>query len=116
MDHPKRGEVWYADLDPTRGHEQAGRRPCLVVSVDVFNASAADLAIVVPITSHDKGIRSHVRIDPPAGGLKKISFAKCEDVRSITQERLSKRLGKLQAQSMADVEVRLRLLLGLAGS
>ena len=116
MDHPKRGEVWYADLDPTRGHEQAGKRPCLVISVDVFNASAADLVIVVPITSHDKGIRSHVRISPPEGGLKKISFAKCEDVRSIARERLSKRLGRLHAQSLSDVEVRLRILLGLSDS
>ena len=114
MDHPKRGEVWFVDLDPIRGHEQSGKRPCLVVSVDLFNSSPADLVIVLPITSHDKGIRSHVRVDPPEGGLKKTSFVKCEDIRSIAKERLSKRLGKLDEPRMSDIKARLRILLGLA--
>ena len=116
MDHPKRGDVWFANFDPTRGHEQSGNRPCLVVSVDAFNASAADLLIVVPITSQDKGIRSHVRIDPPEGGLKKVSYAKCEDIRSIARERLSKRWGRIHERTMSDVEIRLRILLGLTAS
>jgi len=40
--------MWLADLDPTRGHEQAGRRPVLVVSDDIFNRGPADLVIILP--------------------------------------------------------------------
>jgi mRNA-degrading endonuclease toxin of MazEF toxin-antitoxin module len=43
---PARGEVWLADLDPAYGHEQAGRRPVLVISVDSFNAGASGLAVI----------------------------------------------------------------------
>src|SRR6185295_5268066 len=53
-----RGEVWLADLDPTRGHEQAGRRPVLIVSDDVFNAGAAELVVVLPMTSTLRPIAS----------------------------------------------------------
>ena len=108
-----RGEVWLADLNPVRGHEQAGKRPCLVVSVDLFNQGAAGLVIVVPITSKDKSIPFHVAVNPPDGGLKVRSFIKCEDVRSISVERLDKRLGSLSTQAFADVEDRLRILMGL---
>jgi len=44
---PARGDIWLADLNPVRSHEQAGRRPVLVVSVDLFNQSRADLVVVV---------------------------------------------------------------------
>lgn len=62
---PLRGDVWMANLDPTVGHEQAGKRPVLIVSADVFNASPADLVIVVPKTSRGKGIRTHIAVRPP---------------------------------------------------
>ena len=51
MSSPARGEVWLADLNPVRGHEQAGRRPVLVVSEDLFNQGPAGLAVVLPLTS-----------------------------------------------------------------
>src|SRR5204862_2444879 len=53
---PIRGEVWMLNFDPTRGHEQAGTRPALIISVDVFNAGPADLVIVLPITSRSKRV------------------------------------------------------------
>jgi mRNA interferase MazF len=86
-----RGEVWLADINPVRGHEQAGKRPCLVISVDLFNQGASGLIVVLPITSKEKGIPFHVELNPPEGGLKVQSFVKCEDVRSISVERLEKR-------------------------
>jgi mRNA interferase MazF len=113
MGHPSRGEVWYADLDPIRGHEQAGRRPVLVVSVDGLNHGLADLVIVVPITSKQKGIPSHISIDPPDGGLRQRSYALSEAVRSVARERLTKRLGAVSEAVMRRVETALRLLLGL---
>ena len=47
---PSRGEIWTADLNPTGGHEQAGKRPVLIVSTDTFNHGAADLLFVLPLT------------------------------------------------------------------
>lgn len=113
MADPARGEIWVADLSPTRGHEQAGQRPCLIVSVDLFNAGPADLVIVTPITSRARGIPTHVPVTPPEGGLKTPSFIKCEDVRSIAKERLSQRWGTISPQTMAAVDRVLRILLAL---
>ena len=113
MRDPARGEVWYADLNPVRGREQAGHRRVLVVSSNLFNESPAELVIVLPITSKEKGIRSHVPMAPPEGGLKSRSYIKCEDVRSIAKERLTKRLGWAKAATMAEVESHLRYLMEL---
>ena len=113
MPEPSRGEVWWVDLNPTRGHEQAGRRPALVVSVDPFNHGPAGLVIVLPITTKAKGIPFHVQIKPPEGGLRSASYIKCEDVRSVAKERLARRLGAISTASQADVDDRLRILLGL---
>ena len=110
---PLRGEVWMLNFDPTRGHEQAGTRPALIISVDVFNAGHADLVIVLPITSRSKGVRSHVAVRPPEGGLSIESYIKCEDVRSVAKERLHRRLGDISSGTMAAVEDKLRILLNL---
>ena len=64
MSVPRRGEIWMTDLDPTRGHEKAGKRPALVVSADMFNRGPAGLVVVLPLTSRAKGIRSHVPLIP----------------------------------------------------
>jgi len=110
---PRRGEIWMTDLDPTRGHEQAGKRPALVVSADILNRGPAGLIIVLPLASRAKGIRSHVPLNPPEGGVRKPSFIKCEDVRSVAIERLSKCLGAVTAETMQAVEYRLRILMDL---
>jgi mRNA interferase MazF len=108
-----RGEVWLADLNPVRGHEQAGKRPCLIISVDLFNQGASGLIVVLPITSKEKGIPFHVELNPPEGALKVQSFVKCEDVRSISVERLEKRWGTVSPETLIAVEDRLRILMGL---
>jgi mRNA interferase MazF len=110
---PSRGEIWLVDLDPTRGHEQAGRRPALVVSVDLFNHGPAGLVILIPLTTRERGIPFHVRLEAADSGLSQISFAKCEDVRSVSRERLLRRVGQVSGDTMALVEDRLRILLGL---
>lgn len=110
---PLRYELWMAEFNPTIGREQAGLRPCLIISSNGFNQSRAELVIVVPITSKDKGIPSHIEINPPEGGLKITSFAKTEDVRSISLLRLIKRIGKISPETMKKIEDRLRLLLEL---
>jgi len=110
---PGRGEVWLADLDPTRGHEQAGRRPVLVVSDDIFNRGPADLVIILPVTSAIRGIRSHVVIAPPEGGLERRSAILCEAIRSISKGRLVDRWGAVRTRTMLLVEDILRILLRL---
>jgi mRNA interferase MazF len=113
MAEPLRGEVWNVDLNPTRGREQRGSRPAVVVSTDRFNKGAAELVVIVPLTTTERGIPLHVRIDPPEGGLKRRSFAKCEDVRSVSKERLLKRFGTVSRTTMDQISDRLRILLEL---
>lgn len=108
-----RGEVWYVELGAGRGCEIRGRRPALILSVDRFNNGPAGQVVVLPITSQEKGIPFHVAIAPPEGGVKKKSFIKCEDVRSISTERLSARLGRVSTRTMSEVDDRLRILLAL---
>jgi len=110
---PSRGDIWLVTLDPVKGREQAGKRPALVFSVDLFNHGPADLVVVIPITSKSKGIPFHVSVKSPEGGLKQESFIKCEDVRSISKERLVNRFGAITQRTMMAVEDRVRILLGL---
>ncbi len=113
MTKASRGEIWLVNLSPTEGREQAGTRPALIVSVDLFNHGAAELVVVIPVTSKAKGIPLHVEVNPPEGGLSQKSFVKCEDVRSISIARLIKKLGKVSPQTVNSVEDRLKILLGL---
>lgn len=113
IQEPSRGEVWLVDLNPTRGHEQTGKRPGLVLSVDLFNHGPAGLVVMLPISTVAKGIPFHVELNPPEGGLKQKSFVKCEDVRSVAKERLLRRYGTVSPRTMAAVEDRLRILLKL---
>jgi mRNA interferase MazF len=110
---PVRGDIWLADLNPVRSHEQAGRRPVLVISVDRFNQSRAELVVVVPITSTLRSIPFHVVVRPPEGGLTGNSALLCEAVRSISKDRLLNRWGSVSPSTMAEVEDRLRILMGL---
>lgn len=113
MGTPSRGEIWTVNLNPVKGHEQAGYRPGLIISVDTFNHGPAGLVVIVPITSKEKGIPFHVAINPPEGGVSKRSFIKCEGIRSVSIERLSKSLGKVSFETLKAVEYRLKILLDL---
>jgi mRNA interferase MazF len=109
---PRRGEIWNADLDPTRGREQAGKRPVLVVSTDLFNEGGAELAVVLPITSKSKGIPCHVPL--PAGGstgMRTQSFVLVVAIRCFSRDRFIKRLGQAPDNRISEIESRLRMLL-----
>lgn len=113
MTFPSRGEVRLAGLDPIRGHEQAGTRPSVVVSADRFNHSSVGLVVMVPMTTVYRRVPLQVEANPPEGGLRRRSFVKCEDVRSLSTERLVQRLGVLSDATMTQAEDRLRVLLQL---
>jgi mRNA interferase MazF len=70
--------------------------------------------VAVPFTTRRRGIPTHVEVHPPGGGLHEISFAMCEQVRSLAAERLGPRLfGSVPAAVLGSVEERLRFLLGI---
>jgi mRNA interferase MazF len=111
---PPRGEIWSVDLNPTRGHEQAGTRPVLVVSTDTYNRGPAGLVIVVPITRTDRHIPIHVIVEPPEGGVTGRSVLLCDAVRSISTSRLvGVPWGRVTPKTLREVEDRLRLLMEL---
>ena len=62
-----RGEIWDADLNPARGHEQGGTRAVLIVSVDPFHQGPSGLVIVVPISTKDKKVRHRCPSKPERG-------------------------------------------------
>jgi mRNA interferase MazF len=101
------------DLSPTRGREQAGMRPALVLSVDKFNHGPADLVIVLPITKTQRGIPTHVLIPVGEAGLTIDSYIKCEDIRSISKDRLVRYMGAVTTSRIERVQKWVRVLLGL---
>lgn len=110
---PVRGEIWDVSFDPTVGREQAGARAALIVSVDLFNEGPAELVVAIPVTRMRRGVRWHVRIARPEGGLVAESFIQCENVRSISKARLKRRRGRVSEATIQEIEDRLRILLGL---
>jgi mRNA interferase MazF len=117
MADPFRGDIWLADLGTGRGHEQFGQRPVLVVSDDAFNQGLAGLVMTIPLTSKvtkSKNIPAHILLDPPEGGLKTPSVILCDQLRTISKDRLGKtRWGTVSAATLAAVEKALRVLLGV---
>jgi len=88
----RRGQIWTVALDPNRANEQAGTRPCIVVSADRFNRLPIGLCIVVPLTSRDRSLPQHIAVVDD-GGLKRPSWAMCEAVRSVSVHRFGTLVG-----------------------
>ena len=80
----RRGDVWLVDFGEPIGTEQSGRRPAVVVSADGLNDSRAGVVIVVPCTTTQRRLPSHIEIEPGGSGPHDVSYAKCEDVKSIS--------------------------------
>jgi len=110
---PSRGEVWDLNFDLTIGREQAGARPALILSVNLFNQGPAELVVAIPITRTERRVRWHVEVTAPEGGLVARSFIQCESVRSVSKRRLRRRRGRISEETLRQVEDRLRILLGL---
>jgi len=108
-----RGEVHYVDLGQPIGHEPAFRRPAVVVSVDILNNGPGGLVVVVPITTVGYGLRSHVELEPASSGLGHASYARCDQLRVVSVERLSSRQGVLGPEQIQAIDQALRFVLGL---
>lgn len=107
----RRGDVVWADLNPTRGHEQAGRRPVLVLSRDVFNARSGTV-IAAAITSQPQraGFPLTLRID--SARLPEESWVKIGRLRTLSTTRIGKRLGRVSPEELATVVEGLNEIIG----
>lgn len=85
----QQGQIWSVTLDPTVANEQAGVRPCLVVSSDRFNSLPIRHAMIVPLTSRDRGLPHHLPVLDD-GGLDRASWAMCEAVRTVSSQRFGR--------------------------
>ncbi|HWJ51475.1 MAG TPA: type II toxin-antitoxin system PemK/MazF family toxin [Solirubrobacteraceae bacterium] len=109
----RRSEVWLVDFGDPVGREQSGNRPAVIVSADALNDGPASVVVVVPITTTYRGLPSHIEIDQGGSGLDEVSYAKCEDVKSISEQRLIARLGTVGDDVMFQAARALRFLLDL---
>lgn len=110
---PERGELWYADFGETLGHEQAGFRPMLVISTDGMNSSMLELLIGVPLTTRLRPSPARVRVAGNADGRLRASDILCDQIRTLSTQRLGVRLGRVDHVTLQAVEYRMRFLLGL---
>jgi mRNA interferase MazF len=97
-----RGDIHWADLDPTRGHEQAGRRPVLVLSEDVFNARSGTV-IAVALTSREPQAGFPLSTEIVGSGLPKRSWAKISQIRTLSTSRLVEKISSATPEELATV-------------
>jgi mRNA interferase MazF len=110
----KRGEIYYADLDPTVGSETAKRRPVLIVSNNSNNRAGTTVSIV-PLTSNVSRVYPfEVLFEPEDSGLPKRSKAQVQQIRTISKQRfISDVQGILSQQKLTEIDAALKLHLGL---
>ena len=106
-----RGDIRWVDLDPTRGHEQAGKRPVLVLSADVFNERSGT-AIGVVLTSQEPRVGFPLALESRAPGLPKKSWIKIGQIRTLSTERIGKRIAKATEAELEQVIEGLNEILG----
>jgi mRNA interferase MazF len=94
-----RGDVVWADLNPTRGHEQGGLRPVVVVSEDVFNARSGTV-IAMAITSQPQRAGFPLTLELTGAKLPKRSWVKISQVRTLSVQRLGKKIGQVSPEEL----------------
>lgn len=106
-----RGEIRWADLNPTIGHEQAGLRPVLVLSHDVFNDRSGTV-IAVALTSQPQRAGFPLTLELDVKGLTKRSWAKISQIRTLSVQRIGRRLGSVSPEALAQVIEGLNEIIG----
>ena len=97
-----RGEIRWSDLNPVRGHEQAGQRPVLVLSHDVFNERSGTV-IAVALTSQEPRAGYPLTLELTTSKLPKRSWVKISQIRTLSTERVGKRLGRASEEELSRV-------------
>ena len=111
----KRGEVYWAELEPRSGSEQRGRRPVVVVSNDGFNSVPTWRSVIVVPLSTSTGRSGPTAIALPAGtgGLGKASVAFCHQVTTLDRAKLTRRVGSLSPTELERLATGLKAALDL---
>ena len=112
----KRGEIYFVDLDPTKGREQSGHRPVLVLSVDSINKSPLVVTVVVGTKGENlkRDYSTNVRLSPSETGLPMETVFLCFEIRSLDSRRFpEKPAGKLHSEALRKIEDAVRHCLGL---
>jgi mRNA interferase MazF len=97
-----RGEIRWADLNPARGREQAGLRPVLILSHDIFNEHSGTV-IAIAITSQSQKAGFPLTLELKTGNLPKQSWAKISQIRTLSVERIGKPIGKASQEEMIQI-------------
>jgi mRNA interferase MazF len=110
----KRGDVWLAELNPTRGSEQAGTRPVLIFQNDLINKFTSTV-LTIPFTTNLRRVSlpSCVQVSKGEGGLDSDSVALCHQLRVLDKTRLQRKLGELTDETMAAIESRVVFTMGI---
>ena len=106
-----RGEIRWADLNPTRGQERSGQRPVLILSHDIFNERSGTV-IAVALTSQPQRAGFPLTLELIAARLPKRSWVKISQIRTLATERIGKRLGRASPEELAQVMEGLNEILG----
>ena len=106
-----RGEIRWADLNPVRGREQAGLRPVLILSQDVFNERSGTV-VAVAITSQPQRAGFPLTLELRAKGLPKKSWVKISQIRTLAVERIGKMIGRASPEELAQVVEGLNEIVG----
>ena len=106
-----RGEIRWADLNPTRGHEQPGLRPVLILSHDVFNARSGTV-IAVALTSQAQRAGFPLTLELTTPKLPKRTWVKISQIRTLAVERIGKRMGRASPEELAQVVEGLNEVIG----
>lgn len=107
------GAIVWVQLDPTRGREQAGTRPAVVLSSDGYLEAVPDLAIVIPVTTRDRAWPHHVQLAGPELSLTRPSFAMTEQPRTISRHRITRRVGRVDQPTMDAITLWIKDFFGL---
>ena len=106
-----RGEIRWADLSPTRGGEQAGNRPVLILSHDVFNERSGTV-IAMALTSQSQRAGFPLTLELQSRGLPRRSWVKISQIRTLAVERIGSRLGRVTPEELAQVVEGLNEIIG----
>lgn len=106
-----RGDIFWAELDPTRGHEQSGTRPVVILSEEVFNERSGTV-IAIAITSQEPRAGFPLTLELNSQKLPKQSWAKISQIRTLSVKRLGSKLGRVSPEELSQIVEGLSEIIG----
>ncbi len=109
----ERGNIYYVNLNPTKGSEMKKERPCVIFSNNIINEHAS-VVVVCPITdSYGKNSPFHIPLKKGEAGLKKESVVHCAQIRAIDKSRIGKKIGSLDNFKITEIEKGIMIALAI---